>query len=137
VQRLPNLEFEKKFYEGCVIEKQTRRSFEKSQYQAKWSLELIHTDICGLITPGSFNGKRYFITFIDDFFRKCWVYFLKEKSKAFEIFKKFKVMIEKSMGYYVRALKSDRGGEYLSNEFNAYYEKQGIRRYLTAHYTPQ
>jgi transposase InsO family protein len=70
-----------------------------------------------------FNGKRYFITFIDDFFRKCWVYFLKEKSEAFEIFKKFKVMVEKSTEYYVRALRSDRGGEHLSNEFNAYCEK--------------
>jgi transposase InsO family protein len=65
------------------------------------------------------------------------VYFLKEKSEAFEIFKKFKVMIKKSTGYYVQALRSDRGGEYLSNEFNAYYENQGVRRYLTAPYTPQ
>jgi transposase InsO family protein len=123
VQGLSNLEFEKKFYEGCVIEKQTRRSFGKSQYQAKRPFELIHTDICRPITPGSFSGKRYFITFIDDFSRKCWVYFLKEKSEAFEIFKKFKVMVEKSTGYYVRALRSDRGDEYLSNEFNTYCEK--------------
>jgi transposase InsO family protein len=65
------------------------------------------------------------------------VYFFKEKSEAFEIFKKFKVMIKKSTGYYVRALRSDRGGKYLSNEFNAYCKKQGIRRYLTAPYIPQ
>jgi transposase InsO family protein len=98
---------------------------------------LIHTDICGPITPGSFSGKRYFITFIDDFSKKCWVYFLKEKCETFEIFKKFKVMVQKSRGHYVRALIIDRGGEYLSNEFNAYCEKQGIQRYLTAPYTPQ
>jgi hypothetical protein len=65
VQGLSNLEFEKKFCEGCVIEKQTRRSFRKSQYQAKRPLELIYTDICGPITLGSFSGKRYFITFTD------------------------------------------------------------------------
>jgi GAG-pre-integrase domain len=65
VQGLSNLEFEKKFYEGCVIEKQMRRSFGKSQYQAKRPFELIHTDICRPITPGSFSGKRYFITFIE------------------------------------------------------------------------
>jgi hypothetical protein len=45
-------------------------------------------------------------------------------------------MIEKSMEYYVRALRSDRRDEHLSNEFNAYCKKQGIRRYLTAPYTP-
>jgi GAG-pre-integrase domain len=71
VQGLPNLEFEKNFCEGCVIGKQTRRSFEKSQYQAKRPLELIYTDICGPITLGSFSRKRYFITFIDNFSRKC------------------------------------------------------------------
>jgi transposase InsO family protein len=137
VQGLLNFEFEKKFCEGCVIGKQMRRSFGKSQYQAKRPLEFIHTDICGPITSGSFSGERYFITFIDDFSRKCWVYFLKVKSEAFEIFKKFKIVVEKSTGYYVRALRSDRGGEYLSNEFNAYYEKQAIQRYLTTPYTPQ
>jgi hypothetical protein len=51
------------------------------------------------------------------------VYFLKEKSETFEILKRFKVMVEKSMRYYVRTLRSNRGGEYLSNEFKAYYEK--------------
>jgi hypothetical protein len=38
----------------------------------------------------------YFMTFNDDFLRKCWVYFLKEKSKDFETFKEFKVMMKKA-----------------------------------------
>jgi hypothetical protein len=81
--------------------------------------------------------KKYFITFIDDISRKCWMYFLKEKSEAFDIFKKYNVMVEKSMGYYVRALRSHIGGKYLSNKFKTYYEKQGVQRYLTTPYTPQ
>jgi hypothetical protein len=108
VQGLSNLEFEKKFCEGCVMGKQTIRSFGKSQYQAKRPLKLIHTDICGPITPGSFSGKSYFITFIDDFSKKCWVYFLKEKSEAFEIFKKFKVMVEKLTGYLFEQIRQRR-----------------------------
>jgi hypothetical protein len=58
---------------------------------------LIHTDICGPITTDSFSEKEYFITLIDDFSRKCWVYFLKEKFETFVIFKKYKVMVEKPM----------------------------------------
>jgi transposase InsO family protein len=65
------------------------------------------------------------------------VYFLEEKSEAFETFKMFKVMIEKTTGKNIRSLRSDRGGEYLSNQFKSYYENHGIRRFLTTPYTPQ
>ena len=74
VQGMPsNLQFEKDFCEGCVIGKHARNSFGKSSYRAKRVLELVHTDICGPSAPSSFSGKRYFITFIDDHSRKCWV----------------------------------------------------------------
>jgi transposase InsO family protein len=98
---------------------------------------LIHTDICGPITSGSYSGNEYFITFIGDYSRKYWMYFLEKKSEAFETFKKFKVMVEKTTGKNIRFLRSDRGGEYLSNEFKSYCENHGIRRFLTAPYTPQ
>ena len=90
------MDYKGKFCEECVLSKHVRTSFpKKAQYSAKKPLKLIHIDICGPITPKSFSGKRYFITFIDDFSQKTWVYFLKEKSEAFEVLKKFKVMVEK------------------------------------------
>jgi Integrase core domain len=100
-------------------------------------LELIHTDICGPITTDSFSVKEYFITFIDDYSRKCWVYFLEKKSKAFETFKKFKVMVEKTTGKKIRSLRSDKGGEYLFNQFKSYYENHRICMFLTTPYTQQ
>jgi hypothetical protein len=45
-------------------------------------LELVHSDICGSITLLSNEGKRYIITFIDDYNRETWVYILQEKFKA-------------------------------------------------------
>jgi len=135
---LPKMEFEKKFCEDCVIGKQARRSFPRgSEYRAKEQLGLIHTDLCGPITLKSFSGKRYFISFIDDFSRKAWVYFLKEKSEVFEIFKKFRVMVEKETSRAIKAIQSDRGGEFTSIEFNKYCEEHGVRRFLTAPYSPQ
>jgi GAG-pre-integrase domain len=71
VTGLPSLEFEKQFCEGCVVGKHMRDSFGKAKFRAKKHLELIHTDICGPITPASFGGRTYFITFIDDHSRKC------------------------------------------------------------------
>jgi transposase InsO family protein len=62
---------------------------------------------------------------------------LKEKSEAFEVFKKFKVLVEKTTKLYIKTLQSDRGGEYMSTVFTKYYEEQGIKRFLTAPYSPQ
>lgn len=138
VHGLPDMDYEGKFCEECVLGKHTRASFQKkAEYRAKEPLELIHTDICGPITPGSFSGKRYFISFIDDFSRKAWIYFLKEKSEAFEVFVRFKTLVEKSTGKVIKSLRSDRGGEYISKTFTEFCEKQGIRRFLTAPYSPQ
>ncbi|GJU58201.1 retrovirus-related pol polyprotein from transposon TNT 1-94 [Tanacetum coccineum] len=64
----------------------------KVEHGARQLLELVHTDICGPITPNSLGDKRYFIICIDDYTRKTWVYFLKEKSGAFETFRKFKAL---------------------------------------------
>ena len=75
--------------------------------------------------------------FIDNFSRKTWVYFLKEKSQAFEAFKIFKSMVEKEKGLKIKSMRSDRGGEFLSKEFNKFCEDNGIRRFLTAPYSPQ
>ena len=93
--------------------------------------------MCGPITPESFSGKRYFISFVDDFSRKTWVYFLKEKSEVFKVFKKFRVMVEKETNKHIKAVRSDRGGEFTSTEFMKYCDEHGIRRFLTASYSPQ
>ena len=42
-------------------------------------LDLIHSDVSGPMPTTSNNGSRYFLTFIDDFSRFCWVYFMKQK----------------------------------------------------------
>lgn len=99
-------------------------------------LELVHSDICGPITPCSNGGKRYILTFIDDFSRKSWVYFLQEKSKAFLAFKSYKVLVEKEVSSPIKILRTDCGGEYNSHEFASFCETHGIKRKLIAAYTP-
>jgi transposase InsO family protein len=51
--------------------------------------------------------------------------------------KSFKALVEKDSGCMIQSLRTDRGGEYTSNEFNEYCSKHGIKRQLTAAYTPQ
>ena len=56
-----------------------------------------------------------FLTFIDDFSRKIWIYLLKNKSESFSRFKEFKAFTEKQFGKFIKMLSSDGGGEYDSH----------------------
>jgi transposase InsO family protein len=85
----------------------------------------------------SIGGRFYFLTFIDDFSRKIWIYFLIHKSETFTKFKEFKAEGEKQSGKYIKALRSDGGGEYNSKEFANFCKSQGIFMQTTTRYTPQ
>ena len=85
----------------------------------------------------SIGGSFYFLTFIDDFSRKVWVYFLKHKSDTFTYFKEFKAEAEKQSGKFVKVLRSDGGGEYDSREFVDFCKHHGIKKQMTTKYTPQ
>jgi transposase InsO family protein len=123
---------------GCASGKHHREKFIKEQvWRASNPLELIHTDLCGPMQNDSVGGNRYFITFIDDYSRMCWVYFLRNKSGALNVFKKFKAFVELQSGHKLKKLRSDRGGEYTSKEFEEFCEKQGMERQLTVAYSPQ
>ncbi|GKA13909.1 retrovirus-related pol polyprotein from transposon TNT 1-94 [Tanacetum coccineum] len=138
VKGLDQIDHPNQVCEGCLLGKHARSSFPKeATSRAKEPLQLIHTDLCGPITPPSHGKNLYFMLFIDDYSRKTWVYFLNEKSQAFEAFKKFKAMVEKEKGLKIKSMRSDRGGEFLSKEFNKFCEDNGIRRFLTAPYSPQ
>ena len=75
--------------------------------------------------------------FVDDFIRMRWATFLKEKSEAFEKFKIFKNKVENESRVKIKTLRSERGGEFTSREFNIYYEDHGIKRQLSSPPTPE
>jgi hypothetical protein len=56
---------------------------------------LVHSDICGPLETPSLSGDVYFNTFIDDYRRKKWVYFLKHTSQYYGVFQEFKALVEK------------------------------------------
>lgn len=75
-------------------------------------LELIHTDICGPFSTPSWNGQQYFITFIDDYSRYNYLYLIHEKSQSLDVFKNFKAEVENQLSKKIKAVRSNRGGEY-------------------------
>ncbi|GJT99991.1 putative reverse transcriptase domain-containing protein [Tanacetum coccineum] len=94
-------------------------------------------DKCESCISVSRKGASYFLTFTDDFSRYGYVYLLKHKHEVFETFKVFKSEVELQLGKKIKALRSDRGGEYLSQEFKDYLSENGIVQNLTSPYTPQ
>uniref|UniRef100_A0A803MSQ1 Integrase catalytic domain-containing protein n=1 Tax=Chenopodium quinoa TaxID=63459 RepID=A0A803MSQ1_CHEQI len=126
------------FCEGCVYRKHSKASFPTGKaWRASECLELVNANLCGPMKTESLGGSRYFMLLTDDYSRMSWVYFLKFKSEAFENFKKFKALVENQSGRHIIALRTDRGGEFVSDQFNAFCDEHGIRRDLTAPYTPE
>ena len=99
-------------------------------------LDLIHTDICDLKAIPTRSGNKYFITFIDDSTRFCYVYLLKSKDEAIDKFVMFKAEVENQLNRKIKKVRSDRGGEYVS-PFADLCAKSGIIHELTAPYSPQ
>lgn len=100
-------------------------------------MELVHTNLCGPMRTPSQSQNKYFILFIDDLSRMTWVYFLKEKSEAFEIFKKFILLVENQSGKKLKTLRSDRGTEFNSKKFDEFCKNEGLEHQLTVAYNPQ
>ncbi|KAK2404463.1 secreted RxLR effector protein [Trifolium repens] len=122
---------------SCLIGKMTKAPFKGKGERANDLLALIHTDVCGPLNIPARGGFTYFITFTDDFSRYGYVYLMKHKSESFEKFREFKNEVQNQLGKNIKTLRSDRGGEYLSQEFNDHLKECGIVSQLTPPGTPQ
>lgn len=138
VRGIPKFSQPKSVCTDCLMSKQTRRPFpSQSNYRAKTSLELVHIDLCGPITPPTAGGNKFFLLLVDDFTRMMWIYLLKSKDEALKMVKKFKLQVEKGTEKRVKMLRSDRGGEFCSRLFEEFCDENGIARQFTVPYSPQ
>jgi hypothetical protein len=123
--------------DACLGGKTPRESFPKGgRKRGTRLLELVHSDVCGPL-PNSIGGNRYFITFADDHSGHIDVDFLKKKGDALARFRAWKTRVEKETGRKIGKIRTDNGGEYTSDEFEAYLESEGIIHQTTAPYSSQ
>ncbi|GMP87678.1 hypothetical protein CsSME_00039951 [Camellia sinensis var. sinensis] len=125
------------FCEHCVLGKQTRIKFGTAIHRTKGILDYVHTDVWGPSKTASLGGKHYFVSFIDDFSRRVWIYTMKHKDEVLDIFLTWKKMIETQTGRRIKKLRSDNGGEYTSDPFFEVCQNAGIVRHFTVPGTPQ
>jgi len=129
VKGLPCIQQPASSCESFILGKHHREKFVSGvSYRAKTRLEIVHADLCGPMQTPYLTGCVYFMTFIDDFSRKTWLYLLKQNSEAFDVFNKFKSMVENESGRTIKIFRSDGGGEYKLNEFIEFCGLHGIKR---------
>ena len=142
MRKLINIDFIAKFVidsqhkcEACVEAKMHRTSFHSVERSSE-ILELVHTDVCDMNIVQTRGGKKYFVIFIDDSTRFCYVYLLRSKDEAIENFVHYKNEVENQLGKKIKRIMSDRGGEYVS-PFGEYCSNRGIIHETTALYSSQ
>ncbi|GJT06761.1 ribonuclease H-like domain, reverse transcriptase, RNA-dependent DNA polymerase [Tanacetum coccineum] len=138
VHGIPAIKHTTQICDVCLIGKHSRAPFPKRAKAGSTSpLDLVYGDLCGPISPPTPSGKKYIFLLVDDYSRYMWVYFLSTKDQTFDTFKEYKKTIENELRTTLKMLRTDRGGEFTSNEFTQYCKENGIARQLTAPYSPQ
>lgn len=94
------------FCEQCVLGKQNRVKFQKAIHRTKGTLDYIH------------RGSCYFITFINDYSRRVWLYIMKHNNEALKKFTDWKALVENQTRKKIKRLGTDNDLEYLNHEFS-------------------
>jgi len=121
--------------QGCEAGKHTRGPFPSSETQTTDILQLVHSDLTGMLPVTSLGRYLYYVIFVDDFSHKTWIYFLNKKDEVFKWFRSFKALVENQTGKKIKILRTDNGTEYESNEFKDFCRKNDIKRKITTAYT--
>ncbi|SGZ10684.1 BQ5605_C102g13150 [Microbotryum silenes-dioicae] len=100
-------------------------------------LDRVHMDLLAFDGAVSLGGAKYTLVIVDDYTRYLWAIPMSHKSDTFAAFKSWLAKVERSSSRKLLAVRSDNGGEFLSNEFSSFLEEQGITRQLSIPDTPQ
>lgn len=115
----------------------TKTPFPSSDNRAIGILDLVHSDVYGLVSHVSLTGCEYYVTFIDNHSKKTWIFFLKTKDKVFKRFQEFKSLVENQTWKKIKVLRLDNGGEYTSIEMKDFCRSAGIKREYIVPYNPK
>ncbi|KAK3027217.1 hypothetical protein RJ639_040806 [Escallonia herrerae] len=123
--------------ESCHFAKHHRSSLSpRVNKRVKSAFELVHSDVWGPCPVLSKSGFRYFVTFVDDFSRMTWIYFMKNRSEVFAQFSAFCAEIKTQFNVHVHILRSDNAKEYMSGSFQNYMNQHGILHQSSCTDTP-
>lgn len=106
------------FYEDCILGTFARVSFKKSIHKTKSILDYVHSDLWRPSNVPSLGGNRLFMSIIDDFSRKVWLYILITKDQVFGKFKEWKALVENQTAKKLKKLKTNNRLKYCNQIVN-------------------
>lgn len=104
------------FCKSCLSGKQKKVSSSLNENKASRILQLVHSDVFGPTLVASLGGSWYYISFIDDYSRKVWIYLMKYKFEVLNKFREFVALVENQIGNRLKQLRTDNGGEFYSTD---------------------
>jgi hypothetical protein len=120
---------------GCALGRSIKTPYGKPTTRETVPGRSIHSDVCGPLQERSAGGSSYYILFKDEATGYRFVYFMKQKSQALEMFKSFLSEVNQS-NWKVSKLRTDNGREYVNHEFKRYLYNKGIKHETTSAYSP-
>lgn len=125
------------FCENCITGKLVRKPFKTERQRARRQLEILHTDVCGKVSPATYDGEEYFLTILDDFTHFVKVYLLHTKNEEEEYIMNYVNEAEAHFNVKTEKIRCDRGGEYRSQDFQEWCKARGIILDYTIPHTPE
>ncbi|KAL0641846.1 hypothetical protein Bca4012_102697 [Brassica carinata] len=122
--------------EACILGKHCRTVFPTSETTYEHCFDLVHSDVWTAPCM-SRDSHKYFVTFIDEKSKYTWLTLLPSKDRVLEAFMNFQAYVSNQYNATVKVLRSDNGGEYISNAFKSHLAKHGIVHQTSCPYTPQ
>nr|GEU78596.1 hypothetical protein [Tanacetum cinerariifolium] len=123
--------------ENCVLGKSHQVNFGVGRHTAQGAIDYAHSDLWGPSQVESLGGKRYFLSIVDDYSRRVWVYILRFKYEAFRKFKEWKQLVDNQIGRTVKKLRTNNGLKFCNWKFEQLCIESEIARHLTIVGTPQ
>ena len=112
--------------EPCLLAKIESWPFPISQSVSSDILELIQSDVSGIVRIENDLDVSYFVTFMCHYSKMSFVYLMKRKSEVYDTFIRFKQWIEKQTGKQIKCLRTDQGGEYVNGNFDKLKDETGL-----------
>jgi hypothetical protein len=120
--------------DACLRAKAHQLPYPRSFSQSTAPLELIFSDVWGLAID-SFDNKKFYVSFIDDFSKFIWIYLLRRKSEVFQFFQEFQSLVERMFHQKILAVQTDWGGEY--ERLNSFFRTIGVSHHVSCPHAHQ
>jgi transposase InsO family protein len=138
VHGMPCVDHVEQLCDTCVVTKLKHRPFPRqASYRAIEQIELVHGDLCGLVSPATPGDRRCFLLFVDNTTRYIWAVLLNSKVTAADAMKRHQAAAKKECGCKLWVLCINNSGQFMAAEFAAYCADEGIQRHYSAPYSPQ